>query len=100
MALAFLQLVQAFGVTESGTFRRLPMLLLEVPARGRLDVIDEPDGESVGDSCWTSCIESVEESSELLVLTVSERCIEGPLGSSMVIPGLWWVVLGLDPCMG
>lgn len=88
LALAFLQFVQALGVTESGTFRRLPALLLEVPARGRFDAIDEPDGESVGDTCWTSCMECADESSELLVVTVSERCIEGLVGLSMVASGL------------
>ena len=31
LALAFLQLVQALGVTESGTFLFLPEVLVEVP---------------------------------------------------------------------
>ena len=31
LALAFLQLVQALGVTESGTFLFLPVVLVEVP---------------------------------------------------------------------
>lgn len=88
LALAFLQFVQALGVTESGTFRRLAAPLLDVPARGRFDAIDEPDGESVGDTCWTSCMECVDVSSELLVVTVSERCKEGLVGLSMKASGL------------
>ena len=31
LALAFLQLVQALGVTESGTFLFLPVVLVEAP---------------------------------------------------------------------
>ena len=31
LALAFLQLVQALGVTESGTFLFLPLVVVEVP---------------------------------------------------------------------
>ena len=67
LALAFLQFVQAFGVTESGTFRRLPVPLLEVPGRGRPDVIDELGGESVGDDCWASWMDCADESSEILL---------------------------------
>lgn len=80
-ALAFLQLVQALGVTELGTFRFLPA---EVPG---LDWLDEhcwsvpvgfvEDDGSVGDEGWTSCTEWPEELSVAEVSDLSVRIAGG-----------------------
>jgi hypothetical protein len=64
-ALAFLQFVQAFGVTESGTFRLLPVVPLAVPRLGLPkdgDVVSEVGGfvddeGFVEDEGWTSCMD-------------------------------------------
>ena len=76
LALALLQFVQALGVTESGTFRFLPVEPLEVPGR------DCPNGttsEHVGSFVvdevdWTSCIDWFEPE-EVSVPVVSDRFI-------------------------
>lgn len=53
--------------------------------------MDEPGGDSVGDCCLTPAIDAVpeEESSELLLFAVSERCISGVPLSDIVLCGIW-----------
>lgn len=79
LALAFLQFVQAFGVTESGTFRFLPVLPLEVPGLAWPDdVSSEPVGIAEdpwlsGGDCWISGADWPDEPVEVSVEIVSER---------------------------
>lgn len=90
LALAFLQFVQAFGVTDSGTFRFLPWPLL-VPGLARVasESADLPvEVGSVMDDDPTS---SMELSEELPVAAVSERSVcrlEGSCSPAMTAHGL------------